>query len=91
MNKPRIFVPRAVVPEAVELLRTRCHVEVGPEGGLPHEELVAAVRGYDGIFTPVIGLNADVIDAWKKLYNATQDEQTREAIKLIIEGLKARD
>ena len=63
MNKPRIFVPRAVVPEAVELLRTRCHVEVGPEGGLPHEELVAAVRGYDGIFTPVIGLNADVIDA----------------------------
>lgn len=35
--------------------------------------------------------NADVIDAWKKLYNATQDEQTREAIKLIIEGLKARD
>ena len=32
MNKPRIFVPRAVVPEAVELLRTRCHVHVGPEG-----------------------------------------------------------
>ena len=63
MNKPRIFVPRAVVPEAMELLRTRCHVEVGPEGGLPHAELVKAVRGYDGIFTPVITLNAEVIDA----------------------------
>ena len=63
MNKPRIFVPRAVVPEAMELLRTRCQVEVGPEGGLPHAELVKAVRGYDGIFTPVITLNAEVIDA----------------------------
>lgn len=63
MSKPRIFVPRAVVPEALELLRTRCHVDVGPEAGLPHEELVEAVRGYDGIFTPVIALKADVIDA----------------------------
>ena len=63
MNKPRIFVPRAVVPEAMELLRTRCDVEVGPEGGLPHHALVEAVRGYDGIFTPVIALTADVIDA----------------------------
>ncbi len=63
MNKPRIFVPRAVVPEAMELLRTRCQVEVGPEGGLAHTELVKAVRGYDGIFTPVITLDADVIDA----------------------------
>lgn len=63
MNKPRIFVPRAVVPEAMELLRTRCQVEVGPEGGLAHAELVKAVRGYDGIFTPVITLNAEVIDA----------------------------
>ena len=63
MNKPRIFVPRAVVPEAMELLRTRCQVEVGPEGNLPHAELVKAVRGYDGIFTPVITLNAEVIDA----------------------------
>ena len=50
MSRPRIFVPRAVVPEAMELLRTRCDVEVGSEGGLTHEELVKAVRGYDGIF-----------------------------------------
>ena len=63
MSRPRIFVPRAVVPEAMELLRTRCDVEVGSEGGLTHEELVKAVRGYDGIFTPVIALTADVIDA----------------------------
>ena len=63
MSKPRIFVPRAVVPEAMQLLRTRCDVEVGSEGGLTHEELVKAVRGYDGIFTPVIALTADVIDA----------------------------
>lgn len=63
MNRPRIFVPRAVVSEALDLLRTRCHVEVGPEGGLPQAELVEAVRGYDGILSPVIALNADVIDA----------------------------
>lgn len=63
MNRPRIFVPKAVVPEALELLRTRCHVVVGSEGGLPHEQLVEAVRGYDGIFSPVIDLNAAVIDA----------------------------
>ena len=63
MNRPRIFVPRAVVPEALELLRTRCHVDVGPEGGLPHDKLVQAVRGYDGILSPVIALKADVIDA----------------------------
>ena len=63
MSKPRIFVPRAVVPEAMELLRTRCDIEEGPEGGLPHHALVEAVSGYDGIFTPVIALTADVIDA----------------------------
>ena len=63
MNRPRIFIPRAVVPESLELLRTRCHVEVGPEGGLPQDLLIEAVRGCDGILSPVIALNADVIDA----------------------------
>ena len=63
MSKPRIFIPRAVVPEALDVLRTRCDVVVGPGGGLPHRELVEAVRGYDGILSPVISLQADVIEA----------------------------
>lgn len=63
MSRPRIFIPRAVVPEALDVLRTRCDVVVGPGGGLPHHDLVEAVRGYDGILSPVIALQADVIDA----------------------------
>lgn len=63
MSEPRIFVTRAVVPEALELLRTRCQVDVGPEGGLPQDQLMEAVRGYDGILTPVVALRAEVIEA----------------------------
>ena len=63
MIRPRIFVPRTVVPEALELLQTRCDVEMGPGGGLPHEKLVEAVRGCDGVLSPVVALPADVIEA----------------------------
>lgn len=63
MNRPKIFVPRAVAPEAVELLRTRCDVEMGPEGGLAHDDLLKAARGWDGILTPVVPFSADVIAA----------------------------
>ena len=63
MIRPRIFVPRTVVPEALELLQTRCDVEMGPGGSLPHEKLVEAVRGCDGVLSPVVALPADVIDA----------------------------
>jgi len=63
MNKPNIFIPRAVVPEALALLRTRCDVEVAPLGGLSHDALLEAVRGRDGFLSPIIPLPADVIDA----------------------------
>lgn len=63
MRKPRIVIPRAVVPESVELLRTRCTVEMGPESGMPHDELLQAVRGCDGVLAPLFTLDADAIDA----------------------------
>lgn len=63
MSKPKIFIPRAVVPEALDVLRTRCDVVVGPVGGLPRDKMVEAVRGFDGVLSPVIALQADVIDA----------------------------
>jgi len=63
MRKPRIFIPRAVVPEALELLRTRCHVDMGPVGGLTDDKLIDAVRGCDGILSPVVALRAEVIEA----------------------------
>lgn len=63
MDKPNIYVTRALLPEALALLRTRCHVEVGPQGGLSGEELLDAVRGRHGIVAPYLPLDADVIDA----------------------------
>lgn len=63
MSRPNIFVPRAVVPEALEPLRTRCDVEVAPEAGLSHDDLLEAVRGRDGFLSPVVPFPADVIEA----------------------------
>ncbi|WP_374287808.1 2-hydroxyacid dehydrogenase [Desulfovibrio desulfuricans] len=63
MCKPKIFIPRAVVPEALEPLRTRCQVDMGPVGGLTDDKLIEAVRGCDGILSPVVALRAKVIEA----------------------------
>ena len=63
MSQPNIYVIRAIVPESVALLRTRCTVEMGPLGGLDHAALCGAVRGRDGIIAPVLPLDAAVLEA----------------------------
>ena len=63
MSQPNIYVIRAIIPESVALLRTRCTVEMGPLGGLDHAALCGAVRGRDGIIAPVLPLDAAVLEA----------------------------
>ncbi|WP_092152953.1 2-hydroxyacid dehydrogenase [Desulfovibrio legallii] len=63
MSQPNIYVVRAIVPESVALLQTRCTVEIGPLGGLDHAALCRAVKGRDGIIAPVLPLDAEVVAA----------------------------
>ena len=63
MTKPRVFVTRSVLPEALDLLRTRCQVDVGPAEGLSGKALIDAVRGVDAVVATLQNLDSDVMEA----------------------------
>jgi lactate dehydrogenase-like 2-hydroxyacid dehydrogenase len=62
-SKGNVYVTRRLLDEALALLRTRCRVEVAPAGGVPREELLAAVRGRDAILASYLKLDAEAIAA----------------------------
>ncbi len=63
MKEYNVYVTRALIDESLELLRTRCHVETGPRGGLPKEGLIEAVKNRDAILASHLKLDADIIAA----------------------------
>lgn len=63
MTKARVYVTRALLPEAFTLLRSRCHVDVGPENGLRGEDLVEALRGADAVIATSVRLGPEALDA----------------------------
>lgn len=63
MRRPKVFVTRALLPEAVELLRSRCDVEMGPKAGLDQKDLCLAVRGADAVLAAYLPLEDCVLEA----------------------------
>lgn len=63
MTKARVYVTRALLPEAFTLLRSRCHVDVGPENGLRGEDFVEALRGADAVIATSVRLGPEALDA----------------------------
>ena len=63
MTKPRVYVTRSVLPEALDLLRSRCHVDVGPSEGLSEADLIEAVRGADAVVATLLHLSPAVMEA----------------------------
>lgn len=63
MTKPRVYVTRSVLPEALTLLRSRCHVDVGPTDGLSGTDLIEAVRGADAVVATLLQLDSAVLEA----------------------------
>jgi Lactate dehydrogenase and related dehydrogenases len=63
MCRPKVFVTRALLPEAVELLRSRCEVEMGPKTELDQKDLCQAVRGVDAVLAAYLRLEDCVLEA----------------------------
>src|ERR1043166_6099326 len=50
MARPKVFVPRRIAEQALDILRKECEVTVGPENqGLTKAEIVRTVGDCDGL------------------------------------------
>jgi len=72
MNKPKVYVTRPYPPEALELLKERCEVEMNPEyRDPPKEELLARMKGKDAIFVVATSIDEEICQAvkpWCKIF-----------------------
>ena len=58
LNKPNVFVTKPLLPEALELLKSQCNVEMNREHRtLPKQELLEKIQGRDAIL--VVGTPID--------------------------------
>lgn len=67
--KPKVFVTRELLPEAMDFLRGRAEVEVGVRSGdLPREELLKKVRDKEGLLPLLVDMiDREVIDRAPRL------------------------
>ncbi len=65
MNKPKVFITRAIPDDGLDLVKNECVVEVWPlEIPLTHDELLEKISGIDGLLCLLTDpIDAEIMDA----------------------------
>ncbi|MBG0776151.1 MAG: D-glycerate dehydrogenase [Desulfovibrionaceae bacterium] len=62
-DRGNVYVTRKLIDEALAELRTRCRVDVAPQGGLDRTGVLEAVRGREAILASYLKLDAEIVAA----------------------------